>query len=124
MKADSVLLKRPSWAVVALTLFLVYSTVGVAQGPTYSRLETPQRAGSITDTFRQTLGETSQQNYRPRAWRKGAVMGSIVGGAFAVAMVTTCGPDGENCPNWGRAFGGLIVFTGIGALIGGLFPRD
>lgn len=62
--------------------------------------------------------------YKPRAWKKGAIIGGSVGMVLAIAALTTCDTDSnDDCPGWGRAGALVLVGTGVGALIGGLFPR-
>lgn len=74
----------------------------------------PNDAVPVTDTV----------TYKPRAWKTGALIGAGVGVLFGVVALTHCDTDSnDDCPGWERAGLGVLVSTGICALIGGLFPR-
>ena len=96
-------------------------TIGYAQGPAPVHVPTwtPTLASAST-----SFSPDTTRTYKPRAWKKGAMIGAVVGAVLATWALTNCDTDSDSsCPGWDRAFTGVLVTTALGGLIGGMFPR-
>jgi hypothetical protein len=94
------------------------ATTAVAQGPRVSPVSASWSEAHSTPSIR------ALATYQPNYWKRGLVIGAVVGTALAVVSLTQCDSDANaDCPGWGRAAGLVVVGTGSGALIGALIHR-
>jgi hypothetical protein len=71
----------------------------------------------------------SARRYPPTYWKAGLLIGGILGGALGVALGSAfCGLSESNGDCTGAALGGALMLGtsagAVGALVGGLFPRE
>lgn len=114
-------MKRLSLLICAAFVFVPPATLSAQSSVVRARTFAvcPAAVGSIQVDWAQ---DSSQ--YRPRAWKTGALIGAGVGILAGTIALTSCDPDAnDDCPGWGRVGRGVLVVTGLGTLIGGLFPR-
>ncbi|MGA7304352.1 MAG: hypothetical protein WBW88_05735 [Rhodothermales bacterium] len=115
MKLRSLVICANLLVAVSPRLSAQSSVVSVRVFPVWYAAATPNlRIPAVVDTA----------NYRPRAWKTGALIGAGVGILAGTIALTNCDPDSnDDCPGWGRVSLGVLAITGLGTLIGGLFPR-
>jgi hypothetical protein len=71
----------------------------------------------------------SARRYPPTYWKSGLLIGGILGGALGLALGTAfCGLAESSRDCTGAALGGALMLGtsagAVGALVGGLFPRE
>lgn len=71
----------------------------------------------------------SARRYPPTYWKSGLLIGGILGGALGMALGSAfCGISDSTRDCTGAALGGALMLGSsagaVGALVGGLFPRE
>jgi hypothetical protein len=120
------MIERPTRAVLLVAAVLVARTPAVAQRPT--RPPPGARPPAVPLAYSFSPVDSSTRHIPPTYWLEGAIAGgATLGFLGAILFVDLCNFDGP-CGNsvaaaaGGLVLGGLTGF-GIGAMIGGQFPK-
>lgn len=107
---------------------LLTGVLGLLCLPTTTRAQGPDQRVAHFVSWAQNSGRVASfQMVRaaPTHWKRGLIVGAIVGTALAAVSLTQCDSDANSdCPGWGRAAGLVAVGSATGALVGALIHRS